>query len=145
MQTTSARHCCGYFTEYRHWILFQHLFFLIFIFRGKWRDKERKSNIYVREKHGSVPLACAPPSPHQTVTQACASTGNGTGDPSLCGTCPNHWAMPARAQHFLDISSVFLYLTFLPLEFVFMLRPCWIELDMKYDLEFLNVQKIVSV
>ena len=53
----------------------------LFLERGDWREKEREG-----EKHRLV--ACCRP-PNWGLSQACALTGNQTGDPSLSGTTPN--------------------------------------------------------
>ena len=58
--------------------------FYVFILREWEREGER-----VGEKHGSTdsPMACPGTKP---TTQACALTGNRTGDLSLCGTMPTN-------------------------------------------------------
>ena len=46
-------------------------------------------------------MSCLSYTPHlgtEPTTQACALTGNQTGDLLLCGTMTNHWATPVRVN-----------------------------------------------
>ena len=68
--------------------------FYLFIFRESGRKGERKG-----EKHQLVALTRPQPGT-RLVTQACALTGNGPSDPSLCGTMPNQVSHTGQAGIF---------------------------------------------
>ena len=53
--------------------------FYLFIFRERGREGEREG-----EKHPYVVASHTPPTGDLAITQACALTGNRTGDPSVC-------------------------------------------------------------
>ena len=65
--------------------------FYLFIIRKRRREGEREG-----ETHKCVVASPTPPT--GPTTQACALTGNWTGDPLLCSGCSIHWATPARAS-----------------------------------------------
>ena len=60
------------------------------------REKERESNTDVREKHGSQ--MCSLPET-QPAARACARTGNGTGNLSLCGTAPSQLSHTCQGEN----------------------------------------------
>ena len=68
--------------------IFLFLRFYLFLERRERREKERETDIDVREKHGSV-ASRMPQTETEPVTQACALTGDGTSDLSLCRTMSN--------------------------------------------------------
>ena len=68
------------------------LFIYLFLEIGERREKERGRNI-----NAWLPLMW-PPLGTWPATQACALTGNRTGDPLVCSLHSTHWATPARAQ-----------------------------------------------
>ena len=72
--------------------LFFFLSFYFFLDSGEGREKERERNLNVW-----LPLTCTPLGTWPT-TQACALTGNWTGDLLACSPCSIHWATPARAR-----------------------------------------------
>ena len=75
-------------------------FIYSFLERGEGKDKERERNINVW-----LPLTC-PPLGTWPATQACALSGNQTGDPLVRSPCSVHWATPARAYHCLLVFRV---------------------------------------
>ena len=78
-------------------LLILHFFkrFYLFLETRGWKEKERERSIGVW-----LPLTCptlgAPPA-----TQACALTGNQTGDALFAGWTSIHWATVARANFYL--------------------------------------------
>ena len=79
------------------------LFFfkILFIFREMGREEERGRNIEVRERCiKQVPLVHPHPGTGPT-TQACALTGNRTGDLPLCGKMPNQLSPTAQGTKWL--------------------------------------------
>ena len=71
--------------------LFFFLRFYLFIYLLEGKEKERKRNINVW-----LPFTC-PQLGTWPATQACAPTGNRTGDLWSTGQCSIHWATHARA------------------------------------------------
>ena len=61
----------------------------LFTFRERGREKERVRNTDVRENHQLAAPWHAPQSGSRPATQACALTGNRTGNLLLCGMMPN--------------------------------------------------------
>ena len=78
-----------------HFCRWLHFFFKDFIYsfleRGEEKENERERNINVW-----LPLV-HPILRTWPATQACALTGNWTGDPLVCSPHSIHWAAPARA------------------------------------------------
>ena len=68
---------------------FKKYFIYLFSERGEGKKKEQERNI-------NVWLHLAPLGTW-LATQACALTGNQTGDPLICRPTLNHWAIPGRA------------------------------------------------
>ena len=66
----------------------------VLIFREKGREGE---NINVRGRHWSV-TSCTPSTRGRLATQACALTGNWTGDALLRKMVPTHWTTPVRTN-----------------------------------------------
>ena len=73
---------------------------ILFILRERGREKERERNTDVRNKLGLVALT-RPQLGTWPAVQACALTGNWTGDLRFVGRCPTHWAKPGRANPLL--------------------------------------------
>ena len=75
-------------------------FIYLFLERGEGWETERKRNINVW-----LPLMC-PLLGTWPTTQACALTGNRTGDPLVHSLHSIHWAKPARAVFLICISLI---------------------------------------
>ena len=92
--------CTGlrYFTDKVFIYLLVHSFIhskdFIYSFLERGEGRERNTNEW-------LPLTC-PLLRTWPTTQACALTGNQTGDLSVCSLCSIHWATPARAVYFLN-------------------------------------------
>ena len=84
-----------YVAQYGLYGDFLRFYFYLFLERGEGREKEREKNIDVSEKHKSV-TSCTPPT-NMPTTQACALTGNRTGDLSVCRIMPNPLSHTSQA------------------------------------------------
>ena len=73
-------------------IYFFERFYYFFLERREGRERERNINVWLPLVH---PLLGTWPA-----TQACALTGNQTGDPLVRRPALNHWATPARAINY---------------------------------------------
>ena len=73
---------CKFFFFYFLFILF--FLKILLIFRQRGREREREG-----EKHQCVVPSCVPLRGTWPANQACALTGNQTGDPLVCGTVVN--------------------------------------------------------
>ena len=82
------------------WFFFK----ILFIFREGQGGRKRKRNINVWLPLAYSLLGTWP------ATQACALTGDQTGDPWVCSLCSNCWATPARARFWcLNLVGNFLW------------------------------------
>ena len=64
------------------------IFLSLFLETGEGREKERKGNINVQDRHQSV-ASHMPPTGTWPTTPACAPTGIQTNNLSICRTMPN--------------------------------------------------------
>ena len=87
----------------------KHIFIYLFLERGEGREKERKRNIYVGEKHW---MGCLSHIPTWSATQECALTKNWTGDLAVCGMVPH--LLSHTSQGSTRLFCVGLYVIFLP-------------------------------
>ena len=74
-----------------HCSFFKKFIYLLFLERGEGREKERERNLIMWLPVMWPQLGTWP------ATQACALTGNRTGNPSVCSLRSIHWATPTRA------------------------------------------------
>ena len=62
-------------------------------------EKERERNMGVREKHSFIASCSHPKWGTKPATQACALTGDLSGDLLLCGTMPNQLSQTGQGPH----------------------------------------------
>ena len=72
----------------------------------------------------------------QTSVQAAGALGTAAGTSQRAAMLLAVWLL---FRHSLSLITLFLCYTFLPFIFTFMFRPFWIELDVKYDIELVEM------
>ena len=93
------------------------ILFIYFLERGKEGKRERNINVWLpltRPLLGTWPT-----------TQACALTGNWTGNSLIRGPVLNQWATPARAQFYYLISHIYFFIAFFFGFFLFFSSTFW--------------------